>query len=88
MEATMFGRQNIVRWLLHELKVDITEQNRYGVTALHIAANRNQMGCARLLLDVRTQHLKNRNGSTPLHYAKGNGHKEMQELLESHFHLS
>ena len=87
IEATSFGRLNILRWLLHELKFDVNEQNKNGDIALHVAVSHNQMDCARLLLDVGSQHLKNRWGNTPLDYAKKNGHKEMKSLIVTHFHL-
>ena len=77
MEATLFRRENILRWSLHELKFDVNEQNGLGKTALHYAVAYNEMQCARLLLDVGSQHLKDRYGSTPLEYAKSYGHKEM-----------
>ena len=100
IEATRHGRPNVVRWLLHELKVDVNEQNSHPMyypspgepdfiqnsdTALHIAARNNQIECARLLLDAGSQHLENEIGSTPLEYAKHN--EEMQDLIRSHFQL-
>ena len=87
-EATISGRQNVLRWLLHELKFDVNDQDRYGNTALHYAAYNNQMECARLLLDAGSKHLKDRSGITPLDDAKRYGYKEMQRLIESHFQLS
>ena len=88
MEATCWGRENILSWLLHELKFDVNEQSINGMTALHCAALNNQMECARLLLDVGSQHLINRAGKTPLYYAKRYGRTEIANLLESHFHSS
>ena len=89
LEASYSGKEDILRWLLHELKFDVNEQNRYGYTALHFAAYYNQMKCARLLLDVGSQHLKDHvHGQTPLHYAKRNGYKKIQRLIESHFQLN
>ena len=88
LAATMMGRKNIIRWLLHELKFDVNEQNSYGETALHFTAIFNQMERARLLLDAGSQLLKDRSGNTPLDYAKRCGYKEMKRLLESHFQLS
>ena len=96
MEATRRGRPNVVRWLLHELKFDVNEQQSHGFTGLyftglsngfclHVAALYNRMECARLLLDAGAQHLKNTSGQTPLDCAKT---EEMQELLVSHFHFS
>ena len=85
METTFMGKENILRWLLHELKFDVNEQNSFGDTVLHVAALHNRMECARLLLDVGSQLLKNQYGRTPLDYAKEYGHKEMQRLIESHF---
>ena len=88
MEVTRFGRENVLRWLLHELKVDYNEQDSYGNTELHCAAYYNRMECARLLLDVGSQHLKNRWGETPLYDAKElKNDKDMTELLKSHFQL-
>ena len=43
------------------------------------------MECARLLIELGSQHLKDEFGIAPLIVAKINGHKEMQKLLESHF---
>ena len=87
-EATRKGSENVLRWLLHELNFDVNEQNRHGYTALHWAAIRNQMECARLLLDAGSLNLKNQRGITPLDWAKSQGHTEMQRLIESHFQLS
>ena len=84
MEATRLGRQNIIKWLLQEFQFDVNEQSSNGSTALHIAAYHNQMECARLLLDLGSQQLKDLFGNIPLDVAK---EKEMQKLLESHFHL-
>ena len=88
MEATLYGKKDIVRWLLHELKLDVNEQNIFGYTALHIAAIHNRMECARVLLDAGSQNLKDSLGNTPLDWAKRRGHTEMQRLIESHFQLS
>ena len=88
LEATLIGSSNILRWLLHELKFDVNEQNRIGITALHFTAIFNQMERARLLLNAGSQLLKDKSGNTPLDYAKRCGYKEMQRLIESHFQLS
>ena len=87
MEAARLRRANVLRWLIHEFKFDVNEQDRCGFTALHFAAYVNQMECARLLLDVGSQNLKDKWGRTPLDYAKILLHKEMKNLIESHFHL-
>ena len=84
MEATRLGRQNILKWLVQEFQFDVNEQSSNGSTALHIAAYYNQLECARLLLDLGSQHLKDQLGITPLDVAK---EEEMQKLLEPHFHL-
>ena len=81
----ILAKEGILRWLLHELKFDVNEQNSFGDTVLHVAALHNRMECARLLLDVGSQLLKNQYGRTPLDYAKEYGHKEIQRLIESHF---
>ena len=86
MTATMYDRRNTITWLLHKHKVDVNEQNRFGNTALHIAAMLNRMGCARLLLDLGSRLLENKYGYTPLDYAKNIGNREMQKILLSHFH--
>ena len=88
IRATWWGSENTLRWLLHDIKFDVNEKNWHGCTALHWAAICNQMECARLLLDVGSQHLKDRVGDTPLHFAKSHGYKEMQRLIESNFQLS
>ena len=88
MEATCWGRENVLSWLLHELKFDVNEQNSDGGTALNKAAYYNRMECARLLLDAGSQHLKSQWVSSPLDYAKAHRHKEMQRLIESHFQLN
>jgi len=74
--------------LLHELIFDVNEQNRNGNTALHYATIDNQMECARLLLGVGLQHLKDRSGRTPLAIAQSRDHEEMECLIESHFQLN
>ena len=87
MEATRLRRPNVLRWLIHESKFDVNEQDRYGSTELHFAVSTNQMECARLLLDAGSQHLKDKWGRTPLDYAEILLYKEMKNLIESHFHL-
>ena len=69
MTATRFGSQNVLKWLLQELKFDVNEQNCDGDTALHYAANYYQVECARLLLDLGSQHLKIRPDNNPLDWA-------------------
>ena len=86
MQATRFGRENVLKWLLQELQFGVKEQSSNGSTALFIAADNNQTECARLLIELGSQQLKNEFGIAPLIVAKMNGHKEMQKLLESHFH--
>ena len=88
MEATLQGSPNVVSWLLHELKFDVNEQNRNDNTALHHATIHDQIECARLLLGVGSQHLKDRSGRTPLTIAQSRDHEEMQCLIESHFQLN
>ena len=88
MEATTLGKENFLRWLLHESKYDVNEQSINGMTALDCAVLDNQMECARWLLDVGSQNLKNRASKTPLDYAKRYGRTEIANLLESHFHSS
>ena len=87
MKATMEGRTNILRWLIQELKVDINEQNNVGQTALHVAAYKNQLDCAQIILERDPQFLKDLWNDTPLDDAKKTKHKYIEELLESHFHL-
>ena len=97
LAATDAGNENVLRWLLHEIKIDVNEQNSFGITALHVAVYRRQMECARLLLDAGALQLKDRVGDTPLDcanilgkrdIAKRFNYKEMQVLIESHFQLS
>ena len=88
MEASEFGRLDVLKWVLHKLQFDVNEQNSNGDTALHWAAHHNQMECARLLLDVGSQQLKNQWDNTPFDDAKSRGHREMQNLLESHLFIS
>ena len=88
METTFMGKENILRWLLHENKFDVNEQNSRGITALHYGTLFNETECARLLIDAGSQNLKDRRGKTPLDDAKRKKHKEMQRLIESHFQLS
>ena len=85
MLATMNGRPNVLKWLIHELKSDVNEQNIYGGSALHLATSNNQMECARVLLDLGSQLLKNESGNTPLDCAIVAENKQMKNLLESHF---
>ena len=87
MKATMRGRTNTLKWLIEELKVDVNEQNSVGQTALHVAAFRNQMECAQIILERDPQFLKDRWNDTPLDDAKKTKHKHIEKLLESHFHL-
>ena len=88
MEVAWSGSEDVLGWLLNELKLDVNEQNYIGETALHCAADYNQMECARLLLNAGSLNLKDQWGKTPLDRAKTYGHKEMQALIESHFQLS
>ena len=85
MLAAMNGRPNVLKWLIHELKSDVNEQNIYGGSALHLATRNNQMECASVLLDLGSQLLKNEYGKTPLDCAIDAENKQMKNLLESHF---
>ena len=78
-------RANVLKWLTPELLFDVKEEDSDGDTALHYAAMKNEIECARLLLDSGSQHLKRRWGTTPLDYAKSRGNKEMEILFESNF---
>ena len=90
MEATLAGRSDVLKWLIQDLQFDVNEKNNIGKTALHCAAYRNQMECARLLLSRKALLLKDQDGDTPLDwlYIEGRfiGRKDMENLLESHFH--
>ena len=54
----MSGRQNVERWLLHELQVDAKKRKSIGNTALHDADEGNEIECARLHLNKGAQNLK------------------------------
>ena len=88
IRAARSGSEDVLRWLLNELKLDVNKQNSNGDIALHSAAFCNQMESARLLLDAGSLQKKNRFGDTPLDDAKRRGFKEMQVLIESHFQLA
>ena len=66
MEATLYVRPNVLRWLLQEFQFDVNEQDSRGDTALHYAASyfqiEGRIECARLLLDQGSLLLKNQNG--------------------------
>ena len=75
MRATRFGSQNVLRWLLQELKFDVNEQNCDGDTALHYAADKGNKVLVEALLswgaEVDRQDLE---GRTPLYGACEEGH--------------
>ena len=53
-----------------------------GYTPLHIAAKKNQVDIARLLLDHGAKpNCESKNGYTPLHLASQEGHTDIVELL-------
>ena len=84
-----FRSQNVIRWLLQELRFDVNEQTWNGDTALHCAVYYNEVELARLFLDLGAQQLKNNQDKTPLEWAKECAiwkSEEMINLLESHFH--
>ena len=86
LEATRQGNDEIVEWLLEEVKVDINEQGKHGFTALHYAVMLDRKSCALILLRHQAAHLESRYG-TPLYWAKICENKEMQNLLKTHFNL-
>ena len=77
-EATISGRQNVLRWLLHELKFDVNEQDSYGWTALHVAACDNQRWLLHGCIGVNEQES---DGWTALHVAACSNQMECARLL-------
>jgi len=59
-----------------------SKDEKYGQTALHVAALNNQMDVAKLLIENKADvNAKANNGSTPLHLAAGKGNTDVVVLL-------
>ena len=87
MCATTSGRPNVIKLLIEELQFDVNEKNCAGYTALHVAAFHSNIDCARVLVDLGSQHLEDLWDNTPLDYARRNGLEEISKLLKSHYHF-
>ena len=68
----------LVEYLLKN-RAKVGKRNRYGDTALHLAASKGSTACATLLLTAGAE--VNTSGWTPLHYAAYGGFAEVVELL-------
>jgi uncharacterized protein len=75
------GCDSIVEFLLeHKASPNLTD--RWGQTALMLAAGRNNLGCAKLLLaGGAALNTKAKNGLTALQYATENGAIEVARIL-------
>ena len=74
---------HMVRSLVSE-GVDVSAVNRYGETALHMAAMYGHAGIVRFLVSKGADvNALNRDGSTPLHWAAGHGHAAIVKFLVS-----
>jgi ankyrin repeat protein len=84
--AVEHDRINVIQMLLSR-RANIRSQDRWGFTALHIAATRGHEDAARLILSSNAAQqadivdLADATGYTALHHAAENGHAGMAELL-------
>lgn len=83
--ATHYNNEDVARLLLR-YKADPESSARNGFKPLHIAARRNHLIAATLLLDEYNANpdALSKNGFTPLHLASQEGHREMVTLLLNH----
>ena len=69
MRASRTGLENIVRILLSR-NAELNTTDKYGNTALHMAAENSQLNIVKLLLNKKPElNIQNQYGDTPLHNA-------------------
>ena len=79
-----FKDGSVLRFLL-EHGADISVQNQYGETPLHLASFNGALGVVRMLLEHGADvEAKNNDGKTALQEAVEEGHDEVVELLREH----
>jgi len=84
IEATGADMAEMVRTLL-DAGAEINATNKFGYTALMIAAERNAIDAARVLLNAGADvHRENIHLGTALGYATNKGHDELAALLRAH----
>ena len=83
--ATLKNRSNVVQYLITKQFVDPLRKTRHGSTPLHLACMGGDIGTVSLLVNEMKKYLplkdviciRDRNGSTPLHYAAQSYHPEL-----------
>lgn len=66
-----------LRQFLLDKEVDVNSTDNDRVTALHLAAVRNELAIAQLLIENGAKSTADKNGETPLHWAAARGHSEV-----------
>ena len=81
--AANYGHEACVRVLI-AANADVAYADEYGWTALHVAAYNDRASTCRVLIDEGASLTAvNRNGQTPLEWAKAQRHAECVAILEA-----
>jgi len=71
--------------LLLEHKADVNKHDEYGLSPLHVAADRGDIAKGRLLLDFKANvNAETPDGATPLFFAMAQGHRDFCDFLLEH----
>ncbi|XP_050423742.1 espin isoform X1 [Adelges cooleyi] len=80
----LYGRVNVVRWLLWEADMPVLEKSNNGALALHYASARGCLDCVKLLCKSTSEICANTqmdNDVTPVYLAAQEGHLEVLKFL-------
>ncbi len=84
-DAVKKGNDIVLQNLIDTQNYDVNEQDSYGCTPLHYAAEYGHTKCVRILLSNNANvKLVNNLDNTPLHYATWNGHIDCLSAIIEH----
>lgn len=85
IHAANLSRYNAARLLIAK-KINIDATNNYNMTALHIAAIKNDFEMAKILLSMNADFtIQDENGNMPIDYTIDNENSEMTHLFEEYY---